>query len=118
MKTDLKNTTFIIPIYIESPDRVLNTKITLSYLFKHFDTNVIILEYDETPKLPAILKELNLQDKVNYIFSKNSTNNKIFVMVSGSVVVFAQNHNPGGLGSIPVKSGFFSLLFLSEKELL
>lgn len=78
MKIDLKDTTFIIPIYIESSDRKLNTLISLSYLTKHLDTNIIILEHDVTSKVPEILKQLGIEDKVDYIFSNNMSGNEIF----------------------------------------
>ena len=41
---NLKNTTFIIPLCIESPDRMNNSKIVLGFLNHHFNTNVIIHE--------------------------------------------------------------------------
>lgn len=41
---DLKNTTFIIPIKIEHPDRYRNAKIVLNYLNSNFKTNVFIHE--------------------------------------------------------------------------
>src|ERR1017187_8584317 len=78
MKLDLTKTTFIIPIYIESQDRKTNLTITLSYLFKHLDTNVIVLEHDTVSKVPNILKELNLENKLTYIFSKNESGNDVF----------------------------------------
>jgi hypothetical protein len=44
---DLKNTTFIIPIKIEHPDRYRNAKTTLGFLNSHFKTNVFIYEISE-----------------------------------------------------------------------
>jgi predicted glycosyltransferase involved in capsule biosynthesis len=41
---DLKDTTFIIPIMIDSQDRVDNLTINLNFLAKNFNTNVIIFE--------------------------------------------------------------------------
>jgi hypothetical protein len=78
MKIDLKNLTFIIPVYIESTDREINTIITLSYLTKYFDTNIIILEHDKISKIPKILDDLKISDSVKYIFSKNVAGNDIF----------------------------------------
>ena len=46
MKVDLKNTTFIIPIRIESADRMRNVITILCYLLEKFDTNVILKEVD------------------------------------------------------------------------
>lgn len=78
MKLNLTDTTFIIPIYIESPDRALNVKIVLSYLLKHLDTNIIILEHDIKPKVPEILEQLGIKDKIKYIFSENISGHDVF----------------------------------------
>ena len=39
---DLSNATFIIPLRIESSDRMRNIVTLLCYLFENFDTNVIV----------------------------------------------------------------------------
>jgi len=75
---DLKNTTFMIPIRLESEDRIRNAFTTISYLINNFDTTVIVKEVDSESKfnsevLPLISKvsdKKNL-DKINYIFEKN-----------------------------------------------
>ena len=59
MKHDLKDVTFIIPLQIETDDRLRNIILTTSFLLNTFDTNVIIKEVDEEPifqqwALPAI----------------------------------------------------------------
>ena len=46
MRHDLKDTTFIIPIRIESEDRMRNVITTLCYLLENFDTKVILKEVD------------------------------------------------------------------------
>ena len=75
----LKDTTFIIPICLESEDRKVNAQIVLNYLLKYLDTNVIIYEYDEIPKLHNILDNINFyKSKVEHKFIKNNTGNKIF----------------------------------------
>ncbi len=49
---DLTKTTFLIPVYIESPDRLRNINYVLGYLNKYFRTKVIIHEvFDGTPKI-------------------------------------------------------------------
>ena len=48
MKIDLTQATFIIPIRIESNDRLRNVITSVSYLLKNFDTNIIIKEVDKT----------------------------------------------------------------------
>jgi len=47
MKRDLKDTTFIIPLRIESGDRMRNVITSLCYLLENFDTNIIVKEGDE-----------------------------------------------------------------------
>jgi predicted glycosyltransferase involved in capsule biosynthesis len=49
MKIDLSNTTFIIPVRIESSDRVRNVITVLCFLLEKFDTKVIIKEVDTKP---------------------------------------------------------------------
>ena len=46
MKRDLKDCTFIIPIKIESTDRLRNVITVLCYLVSNFDTNIIVKEVD------------------------------------------------------------------------
>lgn len=62
---DLTNTTFIIPVCIESEDRHNNVITVLGYLNHHFKTNVLIHELsDNLSKLPTeILKLKNLNIK-------------------------------------------------------
>ena len=74
---DLKNCTFIIPIRIESEDRMRNVVTVLAYLLKNFDTKVILKEVDvesvfEDQVLPQI--EDFLGDNINnliHIFEKS-----------------------------------------------
>lgn len=47
---DLTNATFIMPLRIESQDRLRNIVLSLAYLLKNFKTNVIIQEVDEESK--------------------------------------------------------------------
>ena len=46
MKIDLSQATFIIPIRIESPDRLRNVITSTAFLVENFDTNIIIKEVD------------------------------------------------------------------------
>lgn len=43
-KIDLKDTTFIIPVFYDHLDRKLNFMLTLDFITEHFDTNIIIGE--------------------------------------------------------------------------
>ena len=47
MKIDLKDATFIVPIRIESDDRLRNVITTLCFLLSNFDTNIIVHEVDK-----------------------------------------------------------------------
>ena len=42
MRTNLSEATFIIPIRIESPDRMRNVITTTAFLLENFKTNIII----------------------------------------------------------------------------
>jgi len=46
MKHDLKDTTFILPVKIESEDRLRNVITVCCFLLENFDTNVILKEVD------------------------------------------------------------------------
>ena len=46
MKTDLSQATFIIPIRIESSDRLRNVITIVAFLVENFDTNIIVKEVD------------------------------------------------------------------------
>ena len=61
---DLTNTTLIIPIKIEHPDRYRNAKTVLGYINKHIKTNVFIYEISDGESKLDFLKELeNLEIK-------------------------------------------------------
>lgn len=71
---DLKNVTFIIPIRIESEDRKTNTLLSINYLCKYLETNIIILENDNSQKIPEILNNIDIGNSlITYIFLKNET---------------------------------------------
>jgi len=50
-KIVLKDMTILIPVRIDSPDRMVNLHTILRYIDTYFDTNVIILEIDDSPKV-------------------------------------------------------------------
>ncbi len=75
---DLKNTTFIIPLKIDSVDRQNNLYTNLNYLNFHFKTNVIIYEqgrfiYENKIKMQEKFPNLNFK----FLFNKDE-NEKIF----------------------------------------
>jgi hypothetical protein len=68
---DLKKTTFIIPIGIESEDRKINTEITISYLCKNLETNIIIYEYSKDPRVSEILSKIDVgKTNIDHIYEK------------------------------------------------
>jgi hypothetical protein len=76
MKCDLKEATFVIPIRIESSDRLRNVITTTAYLLENFDTNIIIKEVDsesifENEALPILKDILDVNVNVNHIFEKS-----------------------------------------------
>ena len=46
---DLRDTTFMIPLRIETQDRMRNAITILTYLLRGFNTNVMVLENDSNP---------------------------------------------------------------------
>jgi hypothetical protein len=76
MKTNLKEATFIIPIRIESADRLRNVITTVAFLIENFDTNIIIKEVDsesifQKDALPILNDILDVEVKINCIFEKS-----------------------------------------------
>ena len=78
MRTDLSQATFIIPIRIESPDRMRNVITTTAFLLENFKTNIIIKEVDkesvfEKEALPILenILDVDIWDNFNFIFEKS-----------------------------------------------
>ena len=79
MKIDLSQATFIIPIRIESPDRLRNVITTTAFLLENFDTNIIIKEVDSEsvfqrdalPVLEDIVNTDNIWVNFNHIFERS-----------------------------------------------
>lgn len=67
---DLTNTTFIIPILVESEDRYNNVNLTLRYLNHHFKTNVIL--YEVCDQLVSKLDFLNELSNLNLVHIKKA----------------------------------------------
>ena len=75
MKTDLTDATFIIPIRIESEDRLRNVITSVAFLLNNFNTSIIIKEVDKTsvfkkralPQLESFFGEVN----VKHIFEES-----------------------------------------------
>ncbi|GAB6122096.1 galactosyltransferase-related protein [Dysgonomonas termitidis] len=71
MKIDMKDTTFIIVVRLDSIDRLENIQAVTSQLCKYFETNIIIVEV--TDYYNGILKSL-LPGKVIYKFIEDKDN--------------------------------------------
>lgn len=76
MKIDLTEATFIIPIRIESSDRLRNVITTTAFLLENFDTNIIIKEVDnesifQNEALPILKNILDVKVNINHIFEKS-----------------------------------------------
>ena len=94
--TDLKNTTFIIPLKIDSNDRKNNLYINLNYLNFHFKTNIMIYEkgdfvYKNKEELIKKFNNLNFQfisdtDKNEKIFHRTKYLNVMLDIVKTPVV--------------------------------
>jgi len=73
---DLSKATFIIPIRIESSDRLRNVITTTAFLLENFDTNIIIKEVDsesvfQQEALPILNDILDVEVNINHIFEKS-----------------------------------------------
>ena len=72
---DLSNVTFIIPLRIDTDDRLRNIVLSTSFLLNKFNCKIIIKESDEMPKfskwaLPLIKKIADIEN-LTYIFEEN-----------------------------------------------
>jgi hypothetical protein len=77
MRIDLSEATFIIPIRIESQDRLRNVITTTAFLLENFDTNIIIKEVDSESifrkdVLPILEDILDVEINVNHIFEQSN----------------------------------------------
>jgi hypothetical protein len=70
---NLKDTTFIIPVRIDSTERARNLQTIVKYLNKYFDTNIIVLEDASESKVPGILANCG-----NYKYMFRQTSDELF----------------------------------------
>ena len=76
MRTDLSKATFIIPIRIESDDRMRNVITSLAFLLENFETNIIVKEVDsrsifQEDVLPILNDICNVPVDLVHIFEKS-----------------------------------------------
>jgi hypothetical protein len=97
---DLSNATFIIPLRIESEDRMRNIITLLCFLFGNFDTNVIVKEVDtesvfEKSVLPQVKEFVDRDINLTHIFEKSDDSvfyrmhilNEMLAMTKTDVVI-------------------------------
>jgi predicted glycosyltransferase involved in capsule biosynthesis len=70
---NFKDVTFIVPLRFDSEDRRRNFKMSMTYLLRNFDTNIIVLDSDKESN-EEFVKSVSPQ--IKYIFEKN--NEKLF----------------------------------------
>jgi hypothetical protein len=78
MRIDLTEATFIIPIRIESNDRLRNIITTTAFLLENFDTNIIIKEVDsesifKNVALPILKNILDVDINIQHIYEKSDS---------------------------------------------
>jgi len=76
MKIDLKEATFIIPIRIESTDRLRNVITTTAFLLENFDTNILIKEVDSESifirdVVPVLKDFFDVDTHILHVFEKS-----------------------------------------------
>jgi hypothetical protein len=67
---DFKDITFIVPIKFDSEDRKTNFKISMGYILRNFDTNIIVMESDVDSNEEFVK---SVSEKINYHFVKNDS---------------------------------------------
>jgi hypothetical protein len=98
----LRDATFLIPLRIETDDRMRNIITSLIYLLRNFDTTVIVKEYDSVstfeqsvlPQLEQALTEDQLKNLIHvfektdeYIFHRTRLINDMVMMAETPIVV-------------------------------
>jgi len=66
-KIDFTDTSFLIPVRIDTESRSQNLAIAVSYLSIHFNTNIIVYEADVVSKIPDQIKQ-----QTTYTFIKDA----------------------------------------------
>ena len=124
-KVDLKNAcTYVIPLRIESADRMRNVITTLTYLLKNFNARVIVKEFDKEsifnssvrPQLETVLykQEYENLDHIfeqtdDFIFHRTRLINDMVEMVDTPIVC---NHDCDII--LPYDSHFLACKYLVE----
>ena len=75
------NLTFLIPVKIESEDRVRNLTTVLTYILNKFDAKILVQEHDKVQRfsdlvLPNIPKSDNIEYQIFFCSLKLFSNHK------------------------------------------
>ena len=97
MKIDLSQATFIIPIRIESSDRLRNVITITAFLVENFDTNIIVKEVDkesifDKSGLPQVKEYCGDISSINYIFEQSD--DPIFLREKILNEMWSELHSP------------------------
>jgi predicted glycosyltransferase involved in capsule biosynthesis len=98
-KTELMDVSFLIPVMIDSPDRLDNLFTVVRYLNKHFNTKILVYEYGETPSIEIAALPIGVELFFEYgnaaVFNHALTNKKLieksgspFIAIYDTDVVF------------------------------
>ena len=85
-RLDLSRATFVIPLRIDSEDRLRNARLVIEYLERYLDTNLLVIEYDTTRKFSWRKSSGNLR----YIFYKTDDANFWKTKVLNSAVQYVR----------------------------
>ena len=70
MKQCLKDLTIIIPVFVDSPERIKNLKRVIEYICYHFDVGILICEQGTDSKLTGIPNTRHILTKQPEMFRK------------------------------------------------
>ena len=99
MRIDLTDATFIIPIRIESEDRLRNVITSVAFLLNNFNTNIIVKEVDKTsvfkeralPQLESFFGEVNVkhvfEESDEPLFHRQKVLNEMIMEADTEIVV-------------------------------
>jgi len=116
-RIDFSNVTFIIPIFVDSEDRLFNLTFLLKYLNSNFITNIKILEATKTDsKILNIISEYdNIDHRIEFLKENGQMHRSKYlnIMLSNTETEFVINQDVDVL--IPINSYIESINKL-EKE--
>ena len=105
-KVDFSSVTFIIPIFVDSEDRLFNLKFLLEYLNANFTTNIMILEATKTNSkiIDIVSKYDNIDHQVEFLKDEDQMHRSKYLnlMLSKTKTEFVVNQDVDVL--IPVHS--------------